>query len=139
VLKLDLQSLEVRGPNPDFEAAFQAAKKERSEALIIVGNPLFARHQKRIMELVTRNRLPSMYPSGRYVNAGGLMYFGVSRAGLHRRMASYVDKILKGAKPADLPIELPTKFELVINLKTAKKLGLTIPPSILYRSDKVIK
>ncbi len=139
VLKLDLQSLEVRGPNPDFEGAFQAAKKERSEALIIVGNPLITRHLKRIMELVTRNRLPSMNPRRRYVNAGGLMSYGVSFVELLRRAATYVDKILKGAKPADLPIERPTKFDLVINLKTAKQLGITIPPEVLYRATEVIK
>ena len=139
ILKLDLQSLEVHGPNPDFEGAFQAAKKESREALIIIGNPLFGRHRKQIMELVTRNRLPSMIPRRRLVNAGGLMYYGVSRTGLLRRMASYVDKILKGANPADLPIERPTKFELVINLKTAKKLGITIPPAVLLQATKVIK
>ncbi len=139
ILKLDLQSLEVHGPKPDFEGAFRAAKKERREALIIIGNPLVHTHRKRIIKLVTRNQLPSMNPSRRFVSAGGLMYYGVSRTGLLRRMAGYVDKILKGAKPGDLPVDRPTKFELVINLKTAKALGITIPPSVLYRADKVIK
>jgi len=138
-LKLDLQSLEVHGPNPDFEGAFRAAKKERREALIIIGNPLFNAHRKRIMELVTRNRLPSMNPNWRYVRVGGLMYYGVSGTGLLQRMAGYVDKILKGANPADLPIERPTKFELVINLKTAKKLGITMPPEIMLQADRVLK
>jgi len=138
-LKLDLQSLEVRGPNPDFEVVFQAAKKERREALLIIANPLIRQHQKRIMELVTRNRLPSMNPIRRFVSAGGLMYYGVDRAALLRRAATYVDKILKGANPGDLPIERPTKFELIVNLKTARNLGITIPPEILLQATKVIK
>jgi len=139
ILKLDLQSLEVHGPKPDFEGAFRAAKKERREALIIIGNPLVHTHRKRIIKLVTRNQLPSMNPSRRFVSAGGLMYYGVSRTGLLQRMAGYVDKILKGANPADLPIERPTKFELVINLKTAKKLGITMPPEIMLQADRVFK
>jgi len=137
--KLDLQSLEIRGPDPDLEGAFQAAKKERRDALIIVGNPTMAQHRKRIMELVTRNRLPSMTSSRRWVRAGGLMSYASSRTDLLRRAATYVDKILKGAKPTDLPVEQPLKFELYVNLKTAKKLGVTIPPTVLLQATKVIK
>ncbi len=138
--KLDLQSLEVRAPNIDFENAFQAAKKGRSDALIIVGSPPnINRHRKRIMKLVARDRLPSMTPSPRWVEDGGLMSYRASSTDLNRRAATYIDKILKGAKPADLPVERPTKFELVINLKTAKQLGIMIPPEVLYRATKVIK
>ncbi len=139
-LKLDLQSLEIRNPNPDLEGAFQAAKKERREALIIVQNPTTNRYRKRIMELVTRNRLPSMTGGGRWVRRfGALMSYSSNHTDSYRRAATYVDKILRGAKPEDLPIERPTKFELIINLKTAKQLGLTIPPEILIRADRVIK
>ena len=137
--KLDLQSLEIRGPNPDLEGAFQAAKKERRDALIIVGNPTMAQHRKRIMELVTRNRLPSMTSSRRWVRAGGLMSYSSSRTDLLRHAATYVDKILKGANPGDLPVEQPLKFELVINLKTAKELDLTFPPEILLQATRVYK
>jgi putative ABC transport system substrate-binding protein len=137
--KLDLQSLEIRGPNPDLEGAFQAAKKGRRDALIIVGNPTTSRLRKRIMELVTRNRLPSMTSRARWVRAGALMSYAARWTDLYRRAATYVDKILKGAKPADLPVEQPTKFDLVINLKTAKALGLTIPPEILLQATKVIR
>jgi ABC-type uncharacterized transport system substrate-binding protein len=137
--KLDLKSVEVRGPNPDFPSALQAAKNQRADALIIVGNPLIRFHQKRIMELATTNRLPSANDDSRYVEAGGLMSYGANYAEMLRRAATYVDKILKGAKPADLPVEQPTKFELVINLKTAKQIGVTIPQSMLYRADRVIK
>jgi putative ABC transport system substrate-binding protein len=139
VLKLDLQSLEVRGPNPDFENAFQAAKKGRRDALIIIGNPTITQHRKRIMKLVTRNRLPSMTPSLRWVEDGGLMSYQASRTDLARRAATYVDKILKGAKPADLSVEQPLKFVLVINLKAAKQLGITVPGSVLFQADRVIK
>src|SRR5713226_689421 len=117
-LKLNLQSLDVRGPNPDLEGAFQAAKKGRASALIIVLNPLITFHLKRIMELATSNRLPSMNEDSRYVNAGGLVSYGANLADSYRRAAVYVDKILKGTNPADLPVEQPMKFELVINLKT---------------------
>jgi len=137
--KLDLQSLEVRGPKPDLEGAFQAAKKERRDALIIVVNPLIGFHQKRIIELAAKNRLPSMYEGRLYVESGGLLSYGANTSDLYRRAATYVDKILKSAKPADLPVEQPMKFEFVINLKTAKQIGLTIPQSVLYRADKVIK
>jgi putative ABC transport system substrate-binding protein len=137
--KLNLQSLEVRGPNPDFEDTFQAAKKGRAEALIIVENPLIHQHLKQILELATKTRLPSMNENNLDVEAGGLLSYGANYPDLYRHAATYVDKILKGAKPADLPVEQPTKFELVINLKTAKQIGLTIPPWLLMRADKVIK
>jgi putative ABC transport system substrate-binding protein len=137
--KLDLQSVEVRRANPDFERAFQAAKSQRTDALIIISNPLIRFHQKQVMDLAKRNRFPTMNDGSQYVSAGGLISYGTNYDDLFRRMAVYVDKILKGAKPADLPIERPTKFELVINLKTAKQLGLTIPPNVLARADRVIK
>jgi putative tryptophan/tyrosine transport system substrate-binding protein len=138
-LKVQLQSLEVRGPQPDFEGAFQAAAKARVSALITVNTSLLNRHPKRIADLAIKTRLPSMYEGSDFVEAGGLMSYASNEAGNFRRAAYYVDGILKGAKPADLPVEQPTKFELVINLKTAKQIGLTIPQSVLYRADKVIK
>ena len=137
--KLNLQSLEVRGPNPDFDGAFQAAKGQRTDALFVVTNPLILFHLKRIMELATKSRLPSMNDDSRSVDAGGLVSYGADQFDLHRRAAIYVDKILKGAKPADLPVEQPMKFELVINLKTAKQIGVTIPPNVLTRAGRVIK
>ena len=138
-LKLQLQSLEVRGPNPDFEGAFQAAGKGRAGALVTIRNPLIARYPKQIADLAIKNRIPSAYEGSQYVEAGGLMSYSANDVDLWRRAATYVDKILKGTKPADLPVEQPMKFELVINLKTAKQIGLTIPQSVLYRADKVIK
>ena len=138
-LKMQLQSLEVRGPTPDLEGAFQAAAKGRANALITVRNPVLNRYPKRIADLARKNRLASMYEGSEYVEAGGLMSYSASDADQFRRAATYVDKILKGAKPADLPVEQPMKFELVINLKAAKQIGLTIPQSVLYRADKVIK
>jgi putative ABC transport system substrate-binding protein len=138
-LKLQVQSLEVRGPNPDLEGAFQGAAKGRANALVTILNPLLNRYRKQIAELAIKSRLPSMYEATDYVEAGGLMSYSASDADLFRRAAVYVDKILKGAKPADLPVEQPTKFEFVINLKTAKALNLTIPQSVLYRADRVIR
>jgi putative tryptophan/tyrosine transport system substrate-binding protein len=138
-LKIQLQSLQVQRPTPDFESAFQSASKGRARALITIRNPLFSRYPKPIADLAIKNRLPSMYEGADYVEVGGLMSYSSNDAAQWRRAATYVDKILKGAKPADLPIEQPTKFELVINLKTAKQIGLTIPQSVLYRADKVIK
>jgi putative tryptophan/tyrosine transport system substrate-binding protein len=138
-LKIPLQSLGVSGPNPDFERAFQMATKERSNALITVTNFMFSRYLKRIADLAIKSRLPSMYERSEYVEAGGLMSYAANDVYAFRRAAVYVDKILKGAKPAALPVEQPTKFEFVINLKTAKALNLTIPQSVLYRADKVIK
>ena len=138
-LKIQLQSLEVRGPNPDFEGAFQAAAKGRTDALITRHNFLIGRYRKRIADLAMKNRLPSMYEDSRYVEDGGLVSYSANEAESFRRAAYYVDRILKGTKPADLPVEQPTKFELVINLKTAKQIGLTIPPTVLARADRVIK
>jgi putative ABC transport system substrate-binding protein len=138
-LKIPLQSLAVRGPNPDFEGAFQAATKERTNAILTVTNALLVRYPKRIADLAIKNRLPSMCEGSECIEAGGLMSYSANDADLFRRAATYVDKILKGAKPADLPVEQPTKFEFVINLKTAKQIGLTIPPNVLARADKVIK
>ena len=138
-LKIELQSLGVRDPNPDFDAAFQAAAKARANALITITNVLASRYQKRIAELAIKNRLPSMCERNDYLEAGCLMSYSSNEAEIYRRAAWYVDRILKGAKPADLPIEQPTKFELVINIKTAKQIGLTIPPNVLVRADKVIR
>ena len=134
-----LQFLEVRGTNPDIERAFQTAASERVGALITSPDPLISFHQKRILQLAEQNHLPAMHPSAAWTDSGGLMSYGVNRSDLYRRAAVFVDKILKGAKPADLPVEQPTKFEFAINLKAAKHLGLTIPQSVLYRADKVIK
>jgi putative ABC transport system substrate-binding protein len=138
-LKIPLQSLEVRGPNPDFEGAFQAAAKARVSALIAANTSLLNRYPKWIADLAIKYRLPSMYEASYFVEAGGLMSYASNEAANFKRAACYVDKILKGAKPADLPVEQPTKFEFVVNLKTAKQIGLTIPQSVLYRADKVIK
>jgi ABC-type uncharacterized transport system substrate-binding protein len=138
-LKIRLQSLEVRGPNPDLEGAFQSATKGRSNALIAVSNPLLSRYRKQIAELLIRNRTPSMCNTSTYVEAGCLMSYATNSADQYKRAATYVDKILKGTKPADLPVEQPTKFEFVINLKTAKQIGLTIPSNVLARADRVIK
>ena len=138
-LKIRLHSLGVRGPNPDFENAFQAAAKERANALITVSNVALNAYSKRIADLAIKNRLPAMSERSDYVNAGGLISYSADEAASYRRAASYVDRILKGAKPADLPVEQPTEFELVINLKTAKQIGVTIPPNVLARADRVIK
>jgi putative ABC transport system substrate-binding protein len=138
-LKIQLQSLEVRGPNPDLEGAFRAAAKGRANAVISVRTVVLVPHEKRIAELAMKNQLPSMFEEKETVEVGGLMSYSANQLESFRRAAYYVDRILKGAKPADLPVEQPTKFELVINLKTAKQIGLTIPQSMLYRADKVIK
>jgi putative ABC transport system substrate-binding protein len=136
---MELQSLGVRGQNADFEGAFQAAAKGRVNALVTIRNGFTTVYRKRIADLAMKNRLPSMYESSDFVEAGGLLSYSANEAESYTRAAWYVDKILKGAKPADLPVEQPTKFELVINLKTAKQIGLTIPQSVLYRADKVIR
>ncbi len=137
-LGVHLQSLDVRGPD-DLEGAFAAATRWRAGALITVEDPLTFGQRIRIVDFAARSRLPAIYGSREFVDAGGLMSYGASFTDLARRAATYVDKILKGAKPADLPVEQPTRFELVINLKTAKALGLTIPPSVLIRADDVIE
>jgi putative ABC transport system substrate-binding protein len=138
-LGLTIQHWEVRAAD-EFERAFAAKKKERPEGLYVPSSGSVVRaNGKRIADLAIKSRLPSVYYNREAVNAGGLMYYGADVADSYRRVAYYVDRILKGAKPADLPVEQPTKFELVINLKTAKQIGLTIPQSLLYRADKVIK
>ena len=137
-LGVQLQLLEARGPE-EFEGAFAAMAKERVAALLVPTDPVFFLHRARLAELAAKNRLPSVHSLREYVEAGGLMSYGPSLLDLLRRAATFVDKILKGAKPADLPVEQPTKFELVINLKTAKALGLTIPQSLLLRTDQVIE
>ena len=138
-LKIRLQSLQVRGPNPDLEGAFREATKGRASALITVRDTVLNRYAKRIAGLAIKSRLPSMYEGSDYVDAGGLVSYATNEAESYRRAAYYVDKLLKGAKPADLPVEQPTKFEFVINLKTAKQIGLTIPPNLLARADRVIR
>jgi putative ABC transport system substrate-binding protein len=138
-LKIQLQSLEVRRPNPDLEGAFQAAAKGDSRAVITITTPLLFRNSKQIADLAIKNRLPSMYEGRTWVEAGGLMSYSANDLEVFRRVATYVDKILKGAKPADLPVEQPTKYEMVVNLKTAKQIGLTVSQSVLYRANKVIK
>jgi putative ABC transport system substrate-binding protein len=137
-LGLKLQPVEVRGPN-DFELAFSAMKKERSGAFVVLRAPLIINRLKLVVELAAKNLVPAMYDDRDFTEAGGLMSYGTSIPDLYRRAAILVDKILKGAKPADLPVEQPTKFELIINLKAAKQIGLTIPQPVLYQADKVIK
>src|SRR5215510_10224513 len=137
-LRLQLQSLEVRSAN-DFDIAFEAALRKRAQALIPTVDPLINTQLKRIVEFAAKNRLPAMYGGPEVVDAGGLMSYAPNYTDHYRRTATYVDKILKGAKPADLPVEQPKKFEFVINLKAAKQIGLTIPPNVLLRADKVIK
>jgi len=129
--------VEVRGPD-EIEHAFAALAKARAQGLIVLPHPVTLTHQTQIVELAAKNRLPAMYPWREFTDSGGLMAYSTNRIEMFQRAATFVDKILKGAKPADLPIEQPTKFEFVINLKTAKTLGLTIPQSLLLRADQVI-
>jgi ABC-type uncharacterized transport system substrate-binding protein len=136
--KVQLQYLDVLDPK-NIETAFQAAGKGRADALLVLSGPIFTSHRTQIVELAARSRLPAMYFRQEFVEDGGLMTYGASLNDLVRRAATYVDKILKGAKPADLPVEQPTKFEFIINLKAAKQIGLTIPPNVLARADKVIR
>jgi putative ABC transport system substrate-binding protein len=138
-LKLQLQSLEVRGPKPDLERAFKAAVKVRANALIPIRSAVILRYPSKIADLALSNRLPSIHDGSNYVEAGGLASYSSNDADLFRRAAYFVDRILKGSKPADLPVEQPTKFEFVVNLKTAKQIGLTIPPNVLARADRVIR
>jgi putative tryptophan/tyrosine transport system substrate-binding protein len=137
-LGLKLQIVQVKGAN-DFDKAFSAIIKELAGAVVERPSVLFHTHRKRIVEFANQKRLPSIFHSRDFVDAGGLMCYGESTAQSLRRVASYVDKILRGAKPADLPVEQPTKFELVVNLKTAKQIGVTIPPNVLARADRVIR
>ena len=136
-LGVQLQGVEARGP-ADFDRAFSEMTRARAGALTVLGTVMFSNERRRLVDLAAKNRLPAAYMERDYVDAGGLMSYGPNVADLFRRAATYVDKILKGAKPGDLPVEQPTKFDLVINLKTAKALGLTIPPSLLGRADEVI-
>ena len=135
---LQVQSLEVRGPS-DLDSAFSTMIKGRADALLPLGDSVVVFHRERIVNFAAKNRLPSMHGDKAWVEAGGLMSYGPDILDNFRRAATYVDKILKGTKPADLPVEQPKKFEFVINLKTAKQIGLTIPPNVLARADKVIK
>jgi putative ABC transport system substrate-binding protein len=137
-LGLHLSVLEARDASA-FETAFAALPSERAGALMIQTDAMFIRYRWRIVELVAKSRLPAVYGEREFVQAGGLMFYGASLATMYRHAAVHADKILKGAKPADLPVEQPTKFELVVNLKTAKTLGLTIPQSVLLRADEVIR
>jgi putative ABC transport system substrate-binding protein len=137
-LKLTLQPLEVRSAD-DFEKVFAALNKQRPDGLYVLGGLLMRNNEKRIADLALKSRLPSMYFRREFVDAGGLISYGADEADSYRRVAYYIDKILKGAKPADLPVEQPKKFEFWINLKTAKQIGLTIPPNVLARADRVIR
>ena len=137
-LGLELQSVGIRSPD-DLEGAFATIARSKARALVLLSDSFMSNNRALITGLALKSRLPSIYPSDVYVQAGGLMAYGPLMGDSYRRAATYVDKILKGAKPADLPVEQPTKFELVINLKTAKQIGLTIPPNVLARADKVIK
>jgi len=137
-LGLTLRSWEVRGAD-DFDRVFAVTGKQRPDGLYMLGGPLMYANQKRTVGFALKSRLPSVYGRREAVEAGGLMYYGADLADSYRRVAYYVDRILKGAKPADLPVEQPTTFELVINLKTAKQIGVTIPQSLLYRADRVIQ
>jgi putative tryptophan/tyrosine transport system substrate-binding protein len=136
--KVQVQYLDILDVK-DIETAFRAATKARAEAILVLQSPVFISRRTQMVDLAAKNRLPAIYPQTEYTEAGGLIYYGTNNAELSRRAATYVDKILKGAKPADLPVEQPIKFELVINLKAAKQIGLTIPERVLARADKVIK
>jgi putative ABC transport system substrate-binding protein len=137
-LGVHLQRLEVREPD-DYEGAFAAASSERAEAMVVLPCYFHAPNAQRIMDLAAKYRLPAIYSWREWVQAGSLMSYGPNMPDMFRRTATYIDKILKGAKPADLPVEQPMKFELVINLKTAQQLGLTIPPTLLILADEVIR
>jgi putative ABC transport system substrate-binding protein len=138
VLGLQVHALEVRGLD-DFVGAFAAARQGRAEGLIVLAGPVISDYRARLVDLAAQSRLPTMYWQRAFVEAGGLMSYAASDHAIYRRAASYVDRILKGAKPADLPVEQPTKFELVINLKTAQALGITIPPHLLVLADEVLQ
>jgi ABC-type uncharacterized transport system substrate-binding protein len=137
-LGMQLQSVEVRNEK-DLENAFDSATKAGSQAFLALTDPLLQSHRKQIVDFAAKSRLPAIYPDSEYVEAGGLMSYAANAIEFYARAATYVDRILKGAKPADLPVEQPTKFELVISLKTARQIGLTIPPNVLARADRVIK
>jgi putative ABC transport system substrate-binding protein len=136
--RLQFQYLDVLDPK-DIETQFRTAAKGRADAILIMNSPIFIAYRKQVTDVAAKNRLPAIYYSTEFVEDGGLMCYGVSFTDLYRRAAVYIDKILKGAKPADLPVEQPLKFEFIINLKAAKQIGLTIPPNVLVRADRVIK
>jgi putative tryptophan/tyrosine transport system substrate-binding protein len=135
---VQLHALKVRS-REEFEGAFQLATKERADGLVVLPSPLTNLYRRTLVTLAARTRLPAVYPLREYAEVGGLIAYGASIPDLYRRAATYVDKILRGAKPGDLPIQQPTKFELVVNAKTANALGLTIPRSILVRADEIIR
>jgi putative ABC transport system substrate-binding protein len=135
---VQLQYLEIQAAK-DIETAFQAASKERAHAVLVLSTPVLLSQRKQIVDLAVKSRLPTIYNRPEYAEDGGLVFYGVSYTDLFRRAATYVDKILKGVKPADLPVEQPTKFEFIVNLKAAKQIGLTVPPNVLARADKVIR
>ena len=137
-LGVQLRHLEVQGPR-DLDRPFAAISREKVGALIVLNSPMFLSERRLIVDLATKNRLPAMFFLREFAEAGGLMSYGPSLTGMFRRAADYVDRIAKGAKPSDLPIEQPTKFELVVNLQTAKALGLEVPPTLLARADEVIE
>ena len=138
-LGVKFQLVEVKAQNPDIEGAFRFMVKDRIGALVTSPAPLIRLHRKRILQLTEQNRIPAIHPEQQWANAGGLMSYGANTLDQYRRVAVYVDKILKGRTPADLPVEQPMKFEFVINLQAAKKIGVTVPQSVLFRADKVIK
>ena len=138
-LKLKLEEIDAQPDSKGLESAFQTAKQKKVNAIMTTSTPSFFAEKKRIVELVVKYRLPAIYFQREFVDAGGLMSYGADYEGLSRKAAHYVDKILKGAKPADLPVQQATKFEFVINLKAAKQIGLTIPPEVLARANQVIK
>jgi putative tryptophan/tyrosine transport system substrate-binding protein len=136
--KIQLQYVDILAPKY-IETAFREASKGHADAVLLLGAPVLISQRRQITDLTVKHRLPAIYPQQEYVEDGGLMSYGVSIVDLYRRAATYVDKILKGAKPAELPVEQPTKFEFIVNLKAAKQIGLTIPPNVLARADKIIK
>jgi putative tryptophan/tyrosine transport system substrate-binding protein len=138
-LGVQLQSVELRHPPYDFEGAMGIAVRERAQALVVLSSPLFLPQRAQITEWAVKNRLPAIFLFREYAEAGGLMAYGVNLHDMYRRAAYYVDRILKGATPADLPVEQPMKFELIINLKTAQAMGLTLPPTLLFQADEVIR
>jgi putative ABC transport system substrate-binding protein len=137
-LQVYLLYLDVLDPK-DVDGAFQAAAKERADAVMVLGNPVLNANRKRVVDLAAKHRMLASYARPEYVEAGGLMYYGTNYNDLYRRAAYYVDKILKGAKPGDLPVEQPTKFEFIVNLNAAKQIGVTIPPGVLAKADRIIK
>ena len=136
--KMQIQYLDIQKPK-DIETGFAAASKARADAIVVLGSPVLNLHRTQIVDLAVKNRMPGVYAQPEYIDAGGLMYYGASFTDIFQRAATYVDKILKGARPADLPVEQPKKFEFVVNLKAAKQIGLTIPPQVLARADRVIR